>query len=1045
MTDKPDKPPSITESFRQVEQEDVGLISTFAPGDAEYWHDLQRRIKKDPDYDMAEHWCHDFIRRPPSMEEFVTDDYWLGSTLRPSADSQGLFPAWKEILVRDFGLNSQIHNVVLTGSLGTGKTFNMVAILLYRMTLTTLLKNPQVFFDMSAGSAIVYNTLSITKAAVTETAFGEAMNFMGRSPYFREQCGFNPDNLYTNGRISMGKGVYLTAGSKGWHLLGRNVLGVALDEGNWRNESNPDQKAYELYNEVRTRIANRFLRIQGFLPAISLIASSAKDESSFTEMVIKEIEEAKDPTHQVVYRNSVYKIKRHTLKLSQKWFKVGHGVKNMEPVVLTGWYTEQGEPTEGEAHETPPSGMVTELVPEIYLKEFQRHPRTALQSIAGISTGGSNRLFSHMLDVHRCVEMAERDGVLNPCRAGVDMIPISSEDNLNIWDYLDHKQFLNKVMGRIQPKRHPDAARFGHMDLATQSKAGVAVCHLVGAQLVDGLIKDGQAFSEYRLIVEYDFILTITAGRTKPINLEKIQRFFFWLVERCGYRFGLVTADQFQCLAGETLVNTARGLIPLASVLIGDTVQSRTGPAKVINKFKYPVAPVVRITTDQGDVITGTPIHRLEASKKCTRLENAKFQWIQMGDLREGDFLRMADQPVEFDCEDQILESVEWNQTYPDSEIQHWVPPVRMSPQFAEWLGLYYGDGCSTDAGAILITCHADEAAEAAETFRRAFGVSPKVHFSRRANSSTVRIYCKNMVKWMKHNGISKAYGKGRGGCEIKIPELIMKSSRAVKGAFMRGLFSADGCMHEVNGASLSTKWIILAQQVRVLLRTEFGLRSTLITSNRVEFGKNRTQYIVRVGGSRKRFYESIGFCYKAKSDILNKSLLRPGRRLCPRVAKIGYSYASVYDIEVEGDHSYVANGVISHNSSMPLQMMEARGFKVDKQSLDRDKSGYYAWRTAFEELRLRPYQQYQMLREIEQLVDGEKKIDHPPGGEKDACDAAAGCYVNAINSDEKFTILSDNSPSIYAGGVVDATVSEKPPIEFNLPLGYTRIQTFNV
>jgi hypothetical protein len=210
-------------------------------------------------------------------------------------------------------------------------------------------------------------------------------------------------------------------------------------------------------------------------------------------------------------------------------------------------------------------------------------------------------------------------------------------------------------------------------------------------------------------------------------------------------------------------------------------------------------------------------------------------------------------------------------------------------------------------------------------------------------------------------------------------------------------------------------------------------------------FGKDRLQYIVRVGGSRQQFHDGIGFCYETKATVLHQSLARPGRRLCPKIAKIEYGESDVYDIEVEGDHSYLANGVISHNSEMPLQMMEAKGFTVDKHSVDRDKTSYYSWRTGFEELRIRPYRQYQFLREAEQLLDGDKKIDHPRDGSKDTVDAMAASYTNAINSDEKFNIITSNEPSVYMGGTVESMSSEKPPIDINLPMGYTRVKTFNV
>jgi hypothetical protein len=518
----------------------------------EVFQDAQRQVRmgvKQPGkLNSDDDWVTDYHTKPPSLKEFIEDPKWLGQTLMPSDDSPGLFPTWRELLLRDFELGSSVHNLVITGSLGTGKTYCAIALLLYRLTIATLLKNPQSFFGLGKGSKIVYNVLSITKAQVQETAFGDAINFMSRSDYFLNECNFDPDSKYSNFRIELPGDIYFTAGSKGWHVLGRNVLGVMLDEGNWRNEADPDTKAYDLYNEVRVRIQNRFMRTAKFLPAISILSSSARDESSFTETIIKEIEAAKDPEHQIVYRNSVYKIKKHILKLSGHWFKVCYGLKTQEPYVLTGRYLEDGTPIESdEVHEKPPSGASTELVPVEYLAEFKRRTRTALQSISGISTGGSNRFFPSTIDLERCIELSVAEGIVNPCKTGVTQLAVSMEDNTNVWDYLDHNKFLTIVQSRIQPKRHPEMARFAHLDLATQTVAGLSICHLVGTRLVTGLSDAmGNPFSEYRLIVEYDFILAITAGRIKPISLEKIQNFIFWLRDKCGMRFVKVTADMFQ-------------------------------------------------------------------------------------------------------------------------------------------------------------------------------------------------------------------------------------------------------------------------------------------------------------------------------------------------------------------------------------------------------------------------------------------------------------------------------------------------------------------
>jgi hypothetical protein len=47
-------------------------------------------------------------------------------------------------------------------------------------------------------------------------------------------------------------------------------------------------------------------------------------------------------------------------------------------------------------------------------------------------------------------------------------------------------------------------------------------------------------------VVEYDFILTLAPGRTRPICYNKIIEFLCWLRDICGYRFALITADSFQ-------------------------------------------------------------------------------------------------------------------------------------------------------------------------------------------------------------------------------------------------------------------------------------------------------------------------------------------------------------------------------------------------------------------------------------------------------------------------------------------------------------------
>lgn len=522
------------------------LLAAFTAEEQAMFYALVGELRNSGTVNLDDLWKIDYVRRPPTMEEFINDPYWMGSICRKSDDSEGLFPTWRQVLVRDFDLDSRLHNVVITGSLGIGKTFICCLVMLYRVALARLMRQPQSFLGLSKGSRILYVILSVTKSAVAETAFGDAMNFMANSPFFLEECKYNPDRKYSSFSIPLGKGIYLTAGSKGWHILGRNTMGIALDEGNWRIESNPDQKAYQLYDEARTRIKNRFQKISGYLPAVSILASSARDETAFTEQVIADIQKTNDANTEKVYRFAAYEIKRHTLRLSDRWFKVAYGMKNVEPFILEGLYTEKGDKLGDGKHEETPKGANTVLVPLDYHESFKRNVSTALQGICGVSTGRTHRLFSSTVDLERACELGKADGLEDPCR--MESIPISMEDEQQVQDFLDHSKFVTRRAGSFVPLRDPAALRYAHVDLATATQAGVSISHVSGRHLVSGVYnpETGKTQDEYRLVVEYDFILSIVAGASKPISLEKIQRFFTWLRDECGFRFGLVTADTFQ-------------------------------------------------------------------------------------------------------------------------------------------------------------------------------------------------------------------------------------------------------------------------------------------------------------------------------------------------------------------------------------------------------------------------------------------------------------------------------------------------------------------
>jgi hypothetical protein len=345
---------------------------------------------------------------------------------------------------------------------------------------------------------------------------------MQSSPFFCHDAGFDPTRSYadlrvelrslaTNGRSAQ---LVLSGGSQLQHLLGRDTLVIAMDEGNFRLEADPQAAAYELFADMRARMASRFQLRSGFMPGLSVVASSAEDESAFTERLIKEIARVSDPKAEMVIRRAIYRVKPG-MSLKPWWFRVAYGLPNAEPRILSGAFADNGQPIDppadcpfwgAEEAEAVPNAMSVELVPGDYYDVFQRSPRRALQQLSGIAVGGTHRLFATMVDIEKCIQLSKMEGLGDPLRGR--LISVSDEDQSQIWDALRHGWFVAQVSGGFAPKRSPASPRYAHIDLATTGKAGLAICHLASVTEPSAAGRQPGAGLSVSVVVEFDLILT---------------------------------------------------------------------------------------------------------------------------------------------------------------------------------------------------------------------------------------------------------------------------------------------------------------------------------------------------------------------------------------------------------------------------------------------------------------------------------------------------------------------------------------------------------
>ena len=103
-------------------------------------------------------WSIDYKEQPVSPEIFFTDNHYLGHIGR------GLYDKNMETLVDILDPSKDIFEVVLTGSIGYGKTTLAVCMNIYKLYRLLCLHNPAEYYGLAAGSLLVTMVFGIDLA-----------------------------------------------------------------------------------------------------------------------------------------------------------------------------------------------------------------------------------------------------------------------------------------------------------------------------------------------------------------------------------------------------------------------------------------------------------------------------------------------------------------------------------------------------------------------------------------------------------------------------------------------------------------------------------------------------------------------------------------------------------------------------------------------------------------------------------------------------------------------------------------------------------------
>ena len=483
--------------------------------------------------------------QPKQIREIVPIEEWIESEYFVGPDVHSLYPYWKNFVVDIFSSkrneSNKINNIIISGSIGTGKSTVSEIIMLRKLYELSCFKNINALFHLMSKTNIMFLYFSVNKTQALNTGYGEFRSLVDSSPYFSE-------NFSRNKRIDslllFPEGITFAYGSRSSDAIGMSVICSMLDEanfvaGNGNNVSGSAEKALDMYAGIVNRANSRFIMDGGINHALNILVSSSTHESSATA---KQISMSKDDPHTIITAPSQWEVKPD--KFSKTFFWVCKGTNYLEPNIIysvddinnfrlsEGLYKDKEIKDSSSEDYYVISKAISNLPPHlqdyflrvpIELKSgFEMNIIRSLQDLGGVSTTTSGKLFNSPAVFNDCIDSRFKHPFV------AQEIVIATGDNMQIKDY------LREGVG-FADKEKP---RYIHIDQSTTTDStGITSVYIDSIIEEEGVRKP---------IYGVDFMLRINPPKPpKKIAIYKIRNFVVYLRDVVGINIGKVTYDIF--------------------------------------------------------------------------------------------------------------------------------------------------------------------------------------------------------------------------------------------------------------------------------------------------------------------------------------------------------------------------------------------------------------------------------------------------------------------------------------------------------------------
>lgn len=369
----------------------------------------------------------------------------------------------------------------------------------------------------------------------------------------------------------------------------------------------------------------------------------------------------------------------------------------------------------------------------------------------------------------------------------------------------------------------------------------------------------------------------------------------------------------FPCFIEGTLVLTEKGFKKIEEITCEDKVLTHTnGFQKVlkpmINKANH-IYEIKNMASEDLYVTEEHPFYTRERKRINNVRKFDKPKWVKTKDLTKDNYLGVAiNQKSELPIWDGV--TFKWSDERKDRHSNR-LSELFKSNDFWWVIGRFIGDGWIRSSGGIIICCAKNETIDITKKLNN---IGFNYNIVEELSINKIHIGFKEIGEYCEQ------FGRGAGN--KRLTGDILNLPKSLLNKFLNGYMSADGCFTQglYKATSISRELVHgIGQCVAKVYNRPFSIYKTIREDKTIIDGRLVNQS------------DTYTVVWKTNTSKQDKAFFENNYLWVPinDINQLEYD-GLVYNLEVENDNSYTANGIIVHNCQDISILGKRQGFEED-------------------------------------------------------------------------------------------------------------------